>query len=100
MTAAPQPKIPARGLRILNVGSSIDPAAGGISESILRLSKAVMKLGHEVETVSVDDPDNTWKDRLQVPIHLKGPPSGPLEYSRDFADWLKQNVPNFDVVIS
>jgi glycosyltransferase involved in cell wall biosynthesis len=100
MTDSSQQKIPGRGLRILNVTSSIDPAAGGISESILRLSKAVMNLGHDVETVSVDAPDSAWKESLQVPLHLKGPPRGPLEYSRDFDQWLTQNCGRFDAIIS
>jgi len=100
MTVSPQQKIPARGMRILNVVSSIDPAAGGISESILRLSKAVMNLGHEVEIVSADAPDSAWEKNLQVPVHMKGPAHGPLEYSRDFNQWLMQNSGRFDAIIS
>jgi glycosyltransferase involved in cell wall biosynthesis len=100
MTGLPQQKSSSQGLRILNVASSIDPAAGGISESILRLSKAVIQLGHEVETVSVDDPASPWKAGIQVPIHLKGPVTGPLEYSRDFDRWLAENCGRFDVIIS
>jgi glycosyltransferase involved in cell wall biosynthesis len=84
----------------LNVTSSIDPAAGGVSESILRLSKAVMNLGHEVEIVSVDAPDSAWKTSLQVPVHMKGPARGPLEYSRDFNQWLVENSGRFDAIIS
>jgi len=100
MTVLPQQKIPVRGMRILNVVSSIDPAAGGISESILRLSKAVMNLGHEVEIVSADAPDSAWEKNLQVPVHMKGPAHGPLEYSRDFNQWLMQNSGRFDAIIS
>ena len=87
-------------MRILNVVSSIDPAAGGVSESILRLSKAVMNLGHEVEIVSVDAPDSAWQRNLQVSVHMKGPARGPLEYSRDFNQWLGQNSGRFDAIIS
>jgi glycosyltransferase involved in cell wall biosynthesis len=100
MTVTPQQKIPAREMRLLNVVSSINPAAGGVSESILRLSKAVMNLGHEVEIVSVDAPDSAWKESLQVPVHMKGPARGPLEYSRDFNQWLMQNSGRFDAIIS
>ena len=100
MTVSSHQKIPARGLRLLNVVSSINPAAGGISESILRLSKAVMNLGHEVEIVSVDAPDSAWEKSLQVPVHMKGPARGPLEYSRDFNQWLLQNSGRFDAIIS
>src|SRR5476649_686630 len=100
MTVSSHQKIPARGLRLLNVASSVDPAAGGISESILRLSKAVMNLGHEVEIVSVDAPGSAWEKGLQVPVHMKGPARGPLEYSRDFKLWLAQNSGRFDAIIS
>jgi glycosyltransferase involved in cell wall biosynthesis len=78
----------------------MNPAAGGISESIARLSKAVESLGHEVETVSVDDPNSDWKTNLQVPVHLKGPPRGFLEYSKDFNDWLGQNCGRFDAILT
>ena len=84
----------------MNVTSSINPAAGGVSESILRLSKAVMDLGHEVEIVSADAPDSAWGKSLQVPVHMKGPACGPLEYSRDFKQWLMQNSGRFDAIIS
>jgi glycosyltransferase involved in cell wall biosynthesis len=100
MTVLPQQKIPGKGLKLLNVTASIDPAAGGVSESILRMSKAVMKLGHEVEIVSVDAPDSAWRDQLQIPIHMQGPPRGPLEYSSDFKQWLMQNCGRFDAIIS
>ena len=91
---------PRQNLRLLNVVSSMDPAAGGISESIVRLSKAVEALGHEVETVSVDDPGSEWKKNLQVAVHLKGPPQGFLEYSQDFNYWLAQNCGRFDAILS
>ncbi len=100
MTASPQSEVPLRGLRILNVASSINPASGGISESILRLSKAVIDLGHEVEIVSVDDPDSAWKKNLQIPVQMKGPARGPLEYSREFNQWLVENCGRFDAIIS
>jgi glycosyltransferase involved in cell wall biosynthesis len=100
MTLPPQQKLPLRALRLLNVASSLDPAAGGISESIVRLSKAVINLGHEVETVTVDDPESAWKEKVSIPAHLKGPPRGPLEYSAEFDQWLKENCGRFDAIIS
>jgi len=97
--SSPQ-KINQRRLRLLNVTASINPAAGGVSEAILRMSKAVMNLGHEVEIVSVDAPDSPWKENLGVPVHMKGPPREPLEYSRDFNQWLAENCGRFDAIIS
>jgi glycosyltransferase involved in cell wall biosynthesis len=87
-------------LRLLNVTASINPAAGGVSEAILRMSKAVVDLGHEVEIVSVDPPDSAWGESLQIPVHMKGPPRGPLESSPDFDKWLQENCGRFDAIIS
>jgi glycosyltransferase involved in cell wall biosynthesis len=96
MTVSP----PTKSLRILNVTASINPAAGGISESILRLSKATMALGHEVEIVSVDDPASAWKESLQVPVHMTGPARGRMESSPEFNRWMMQNCGRFDAIIS
>jgi glycosyltransferase involved in cell wall biosynthesis len=100
MTVSPPTTRIPRGLRLLNVSSSVDPSMGGISESVLRLSKAVIDLGHEVETVTVDAPGSAWKKNLQVPVHLLGPARGPLEYSADFDRWLGENAGRFDALIS
>lgn len=59
-----------------------------------------MSLGHEVETVSADAPGSAWEKSLQIPVHLKGPARGPLEYSRDFNQWLVENSGRFDAIIS
>ena len=91
--------VPGRSLRLLNVASSIDPA-GGISESIVRTSRALIGLGHEVETLTVDDPKSPWASSLPVPAHLKGPPHGRLAYSYEFHRWLNDNAKRFDGILS
>ncbi len=78
----------------------MDPAAGGVSEAVMRMSQAVINLGHNVETVSADPPDSAWKDRVKIPVHLKGPARGPLEYSRDLEHWLNDNCGRFDAIIA
>lgn len=87
-------------LRILNVTSSVNPSLGGISESILRLSTTLEKMGHHVEIVSVDDPQNEWKKSINLTLHLQGPPQGFFEHSDRFSKWLEENVARFDVIIS
>ncbi len=100
MTVSPRQKVPPRKWRFLQVTASIDPAAGGVSESVLRLSRALIDLGHEVEIVSADAVGGACAQGLAVPVHMKGPPRGPLEYSREFNLWLKNNCGRFDVIIS
>jgi glycosyltransferase involved in cell wall biosynthesis len=100
MQSANPREVSSRGLRLLNVASSIGPEAGGDSEAILRLSRALLDLGHEVETVTVDDPKSAWAETLPVPVHLKGPPHGRLEYSWEFHRWLLENAARFDAILS
>ena len=100
MTVSPLTPTASRKLRLLNVTASIDPAAGGVSESILRMSKAVIGLGHEVEIVSADDPASPWRDSLQIPVHMKGPPRGSLEASPEVDAWLMANAARFDAIIT
>ena len=100
MTESAQPEKSARRLRLLNVTASIDPAAGGVSEAILRMSKAVVGLGHSVEIVSADDPKSGWNEGTEIPIHLKGPPLGRLEASPHFNAWMMENCGRFDAIIS
>jgi glycosyltransferase involved in cell wall biosynthesis len=100
MQAANLGHVSSRGLRLLNVAASIDPAAGGVSEAILRLGRALIDRGHEVETVTVDDPKSAWAESLPLPVHLQGPPHGRLEYSWRFHRWLQENAARFDAILS
>ena len=98
--AAPSRAVSSRGLRLLNVASSVDPSRGDISEVIAKTSRALVALGHEVETVTVDDPKSAWVSSLAVPVQLKGPPNGRLEYSWQFHRWLHDNAERFDAILS
>jgi glycosyltransferase involved in cell wall biosynthesis len=100
MQAVNPKDVSSRGLRLLNVASSVDPAVGDVSEAILGLSRALLDLGHEVETVSVDDPQSDWARALPVPVQLKGPAHGQLEYSWGFHRWLLDNAARFDAILA
>ena len=92
--------VPNGGLRLLNVASSLAPARCDASEAIVRMSRALTGLGHEIETVTVDDPKSQDAASLTGTVHLKGPPNGRLEYSWDFHRWLNDNAARFDAILS
>jgi glycosyltransferase involved in cell wall biosynthesis len=100
MSTLPNPTPTSRPLRLLNAAASVNPAAGGVSEAILRLSRSVTELGHEVETLTTDDPTADWAQALPPSVHLQGPAQGPLEYARGFHQWLAANAGRFDAIIS
>jgi glycosyltransferase involved in cell wall biosynthesis len=98
--STPSRDVPTRGLRLLNVAASIAPEAGGASEVILRMSRALTGLGHEVETLTVDDPKSAWASSLPISVQLKGPPHGRLQYSYEFHSWLNENAARFDAILT
>jgi glycosyltransferase involved in cell wall biosynthesis len=98
--SAPSQDVPTPGLRLLNVASSIAPEAGGASEAIVRMTRALTGLGHEVETLTVDDPKSAWASSLPISAQLKGPPHGRLAYSYDFNRWLNDNASRFDAILT
>ena len=89
-----------RGLRLLNVATSIAPEAGDLSDSIVRMSRALKGLGHEVETLTVDGPKSPWAGALSISAQLKGPPHGRLAYSYEFHRWLNDNAARFDAILT
>jgi len=64
------------------------------------LGRALAGLGHEVETLSVDDPKSPWASSISIPVHLKGPPHGRLAYSYEFHRWLNDNAARFDAILT
>ena len=98
--SAPSRDVPTRGLHLLNVAASIAPEAGGVSEAIVRMSRALTGLGHDVETLTVDDPKSPWAATLSISAQLKGPPHGRLEYSYEFHRWLNDNAARFDAILT
>ncbi|HEX4140926.1 MAG TPA: glycosyltransferase, partial [Candidatus Methylacidiphilales bacterium] len=99
MQSAPSRDVPSRGLRLLNVASSIDPDSG-YSEAIMRMSRALTGLGHEVETLTVDDAKSPWAAALPVSAQLKGPPHGRSAYAYEFHRWLQENAGRFDAILA
>ncbi len=98
--AAPTRVEASRGLRLLNVASSIAPEAGGISEAIVRMSATLIAQGHEVETVTVDDPASPWAAEMRIPVHFTGPSISLLEHSALLTTWLRTNAGRFDAILT
>ncbi len=97
---APSSVVPAGALRLLNIASSIDPAAGDVSAEIVGLSRALAGLGHQVDTLTVDDPKSPWASTLALPAQLKGPPHGRLQYSWEFHRWLHEQAGQYDALLT
>lgn len=85
-------------MHILHIIGTIDPAAGGPSESVralLRFGPA----GYTGEVVTLDPPDAEFFRDLSCPVHGLGPQTSTYGYSRRLYRWLKANRDRFDGVM-
>ncbi|MFN2477042.1 MAG: glycosyltransferase [Chthoniobacterales bacterium] len=86
-------------MRILRAIRSVNPAIGGPVESVKQSSRALMALGHAVEVVSLDGPEDSWVQSHLVPLHALGPGHGTYGYAPAFVPWVREHAANYDAVI-
>jgi len=86
-------------LKILRVISSVNPAAGGPINGLINSTRELIKKGHCVEVLSLDDPLSPWVNDFDFPVISFKSSLGVYSYSQDFYKWLKENVSQYDVVI-
>lgn len=81
-------------LRILRVAHTLRRESGGPSESVLRSTEALVKLGHHVEIVTADSTDTASPTPEVFPFHpLGGNDTATL------GTWLSANHQRFDAVL-
>jgi glycosyltransferase involved in cell wall biosynthesis len=85
-------------MRILHIIQTLDPAAGGPSESVRSLM-TFSGIGYTGEAVTLDPPDAPFLKNFDFPVHALGPV--PLKYGFSFRllAWLQENARRFDGVI-
>ena len=91
-------------MRLLHVIRTLDPDAGGPSESARIFALAHQRLGNQVEIATTDPPDagperDAFQHRLSCPVHPCGPGKSGYAYTPALEDWLRQNRSRFDGVI-
>ena len=87
-----------RKLRILNVITSTDPAAGGPIENVTRMSQFLGE-SHRFEVACLDSPDAPWIAESSLVIHALGPGRGGYAYASGAVRWLRENRRNYDAVL-
>lgn len=86
-------------MKILNVISTMNPAAGGPSQGIRNSTPELNKLGVHREVVCLDDPNADFLGKDPFPVHAVGQGKGPWFYSPGLMPWLLKNISRFDAVI-
>ena len=86
-------------MRILHIISSVNPKGGGPIEGVRQRGLELIKMGHEVEVVSLDDPQSQFVQQFVLPVYALGPTSGSYQYNAKLGPWLKQNARGYNAII-
>jgi len=86
-------------MRILHVIRSVHPAGGGPIEGVRQLAATNTSLGHTVEVASLDAPDAPYLREHAFRVHAVGPGLAKYGYCNRLVPWLKEQTPNYDIVI-
>ncbi len=86
-------------MKVLRIISSVNPAAGGPINGLVNSSRELVKLGHSVDVVSLDDPLSKRVADFEFPLQSFSSSLGVYSYSSEFYNWLKESVSKYDVVI-
>lgn len=86
-------------MKILHLLSTIDPRAGGPTEGVRQSGLSLKSMGHEVEVVTLDDPDAPWLEAFPLTVHALGPSKGNYCMCPRLVPWLREHAARFDAVI-
>ncbi|MCK1546328.1 glycosyltransferase [Bradyrhizobium sp. 179] len=86
-------------LRILNVICSIDPSGGGVIEAARSFSSELMRRGHRVDFVCLDDPKTASLFDGSHQVHALGPGGSGYRYNGSLSSWVVAHKGEYDVAI-
>jgi glycosyltransferase involved in cell wall biosynthesis len=85
-------------MRILHIIGTLNPAAGGPTESV-RVLLSYGPIGYTGEVVTLDDPASPYLQNIGFPVHALGPTRTTYGFNRKLMGWLKMNRDRFDGVV-
>jgi glycosyltransferase involved in cell wall biosynthesis len=86
-------------MKILQVVQTLDPATGGVARAVVSLSQALVRSGHQVEIVALDEPGAPWLGAIGLPVHALGAGVTSYRYSKRLVRWLAQHGGGYERVI-
>ncbi len=86
-------------MKLLEVIASVNPAGGGVIESVFQRAGVLRDLGHTVDLASLDAPDAACVRGALLQVYALGPGRGGYRYSPGLVPWLRSNASRFDAVI-
>jgi glycosyltransferase involved in cell wall biosynthesis len=68
-------------------------------EGVLQRALHLQQLGHTVELVTLDDPDQDFVRKFPLVVHALGPSHTGYRYNRRLVPWLRMHAREFDAIV-
>ena len=85
-------------MRILHIMGTLNPAAGGPSQSV-RVLMSYAPIGYIGEVVTLDDPEAPFLKDIGFPVHALGPVGTTYGFDSRLLPWIRANHHRFDGVV-
>ena len=88
-------------MKLLHVLSSVNPSGGGPLEGVRQRGMRLEQMGHSVQVVTLDDPQEEFVREFPLKVHAlgDGPPRGGYRYNAMLTPWLKSHARDYDAII-
>jgi glycosyltransferase involved in cell wall biosynthesis len=86
-------------MNLLIVVASVDPQSGGTSEVVEKRGMHLQQLGHRVQVLTLDDPQQSFLHNYPLPCHALGPSHTGYRYNGKLVPWLTLHAREYDAVI-
>lgn len=86
-------------MKILHVLPSVDPASGGPMEGVRNQGYYLKNNSHQIEVLTLDDPDSEFLRNYPLVVHAIGPAKGHYAYCSALMPWLEKHATNYDRII-
>lgn len=85
-------------MKFLHIIGTLDPNYGGPVEALKQLTNTILKSGHSVDIISLDEPDAPRIDNLSAKAIAIGPSAGKYRYNKKLVNWLVKNASNYNLI--
>jgi glycosyltransferase involved in cell wall biosynthesis len=78
---------------------TLDPSVGGVATAVISLSRGLVRRGHHVDIVTLDNPGGSWLVHDDLTVHALGAGFTSYRYSRTLLPWLREHGEKYDHII-
>lgn len=86
-------------MKILRIIPSVNPRGGGPMEGARKIDAQLLVLGHHVDVVCLDSPQENFLADYPATVHALGPSILSYNYNKKLLPWIKEHRKKYDAVI-